>query len=204
MIAATINGKKVAFPASWAEVTVDQFFKIRSIDPGKEQAQVICEVLDILTGIPASTWYDMEANQVSTDTILGLIEFIKEPIQWEGLEVPKEVVLNGKTCKVPKDLELKTYGQAVLFESKVLPVVLDKGELTDVLKTALAIYLQPIYTGEKFDGEKLEEMEEVVGALPIYTAFPVANFFFRKYLRSLVKKGLVYDEALAPKNTKPV
>jgi hypothetical protein len=204
MITATINGKKVAFPASWAEVTVNQFFNIRSIDPKKEQAQVIFEVLDILTGIPASTWYDMEANQVSTDTILGLIEFIKEPIEWEGLEVPKEVVLNGKTCKVPKDLELKTYGQAVLFESKILPVVLDKGELTDVLKTALAIYLQPIYTGEKFDGEKLEEMEEVVGALPIYTAFPVANFFFRKYLRSLVKKGLVYDEALAPKNTKPV
>ena len=204
MIAATINSKKVSFPASWAEVTVDQFYRIRSIDPKKEQALVICEVLEILTGIPAATWYDMEAREDDTNTILGLIEFIKDPIEWEGLEVPKEVTLGGKLCKVPKDLSLKTYGQAVLFESKVLPVVLEKGELTDVLKTALAIYLQPIYTGEKFDGEKLEDMEEVVGAMPIYTAFPVANFFFRKYLRSLLKKGIVYDEVQALKSTKRV
>lgn len=204
MITATINGKTVNFPASWSEVTVDQFFKIRSIDPAKEQAQVICEVLEILTGIPASTWYDMDAKEADTNVILSLIEFIKEPIEWQGLEVPKEVTLGGKVCKVPKDLHLKTYGQAVLFESKILPVVLEKGDFTDVLRTALAIYLQPVYTGEKFDGERLEETEALVGALPIYTAFPVANFFFRKFLRSLIKKGILYDEAQAPKNTKRV
>lgn len=204
MLTVEINDVKYEFPVGWHEITLDQFLVIKDLDKLSDDADKICKTLEMLTGISAQTWFNMEATAIDSEAILQLISWMQDPIDWEAVPPPTEIEIDGKKYSVPKELEMQTYGQMLMFDSKVLPEVSRTGSLVDVLKTALAIYMQPVLTGEKFNGEKLSETEIVVGKMSIYEALPLANFFFSKYFDLLKKKTELSNESQLSKKLRQV
>lgn len=203
MLNLTINNKPIQFPTSWAEVTVRQFFAIKNIDPNDKQYNAVCKMLEVFTGIKAAEWFDMEATEVDTNTILLLLEFCKDPINWESLKKPESITVQGKEIKIPTDISLSTYGQIVVFDTTVIPKVHESGNIIDVVHTAVAIFIQPLITGKKFDGNKLSETESMVLDLPIYQVFPLASFFLREYFSYLIKSESSSIEHQLVRKSKP-
>lgn len=203
MIEAKINGMPVSFPAGWSEVTVGQFLALRNIDATLDSARTFSKILEIFTAIPAQTWYDMEATESHTEELFDLVAFTREKIDFNALACPEKITIDGKEYDVPKELRLSTYGQVTVFESKVFPLVTDKGDLLDAIPSALAIIFQPLITGKKFDGDTLNETEKLIHALPILVAYPVASFFLKQYFQSLTKRSELSPTIQPEKNSKP-
>lgn len=189
MYTANINGITVDFPQSWSEVTVSQFLAIRSMPEHSEPYFVLCKALEIFSGIPAKEWFDMPAEAIDNEEVYDLIGFTREKIDFSALKMKDTVTIAGVEHKVPRDLTLQTYGQVTVFESKVIPIAQSTGDFVDAIPTALAIFLQPLITGKKFDADKLSETENMIGEMLLFDAFPVAAFFLRKYVASLRMKN---------------
>lgn len=184
-----INGKNFLFPESWHEITVAQLIALRAMEQNAPLAKQICEALAILSGTKANEWFDMDADTDTHDTIFDLLAWTKQEIDWQKLPVPKVLTIGDRAIDIPQDLTLKTYGQVTVFESLVFPTVEKTGDLTDAIPVALAIYLQPLITGSKFDADKLGDTIADINKLRACEAFPVANFFLKKYLQSMLKKS---------------
>lgn len=187
MLNVLINGKSIAFPTSWADVSVRQFNEIKKIDVADERYNSICKMLEIFTGISATEWFEMEASEVDTNTILLMLEFCKDPIQWDSLKAPESIKIGGKDITIPKDINMSTYGQIVVFDTKVIPLIHSEGSISSVVHSAVAIFLQPLITGKKFNADLLAETENQILDLPIYQVFPLASFFLRRYFSYLIE-----------------
>lgn len=199
-----INDCKYEFPVGWHEVTLDQFNVIKDLDKEPDMAMKICKTLEMLTGVAAREWFEMKASEVDSEGILQLIAWMQEPIDWEEIPPPAEVEIDGVKYVVPQKLEMETYGQMLMFDSRVLPEVTKTGSLVNVLKPALAIYLQPVITGKKFDADQLSETEATVGRMSIYDALPLANFFFSRYFDLLRRKTELSNESTLTRRLRQV
>lgn len=184
-----INGRVFNFPESWQEITVAQLIALRAMEQSAPLAKQICTALAILSNTTEADWFEMDADADAQDTIYDLLAWTKTKIDWQNLPIPQTLTIGDKAVDIPQDLTLKTYGQVTVFESLVFPVVEKTGDLTDAIPTALAIYLQPLCTGSKFDADTLGDTIAEINKLRASEAFPVANFFLKKYLQSMLKKS---------------
>lgn len=178
-----LAGQKADIPCGYHELSLGQFIDLSALADHSD----ICAVLEIFTGVKKKVWNDADLNSLSVALLNEALSWVSKKVEWNKLPVPQKVTLKGKEVTVPKKLETKTFGQRSAFDRFItnnIKVDMDgNGTLTPELMTdAIAIYLQPEYTGEKFNPDKLGEMKEIVDALPVTEAVPLATFFLRQLI----------------------
>jgi len=164
MIYFNFDDTRVGLPESWEEVTVDMFINPLFL------AGDSLGLLSALSGIPkeklANTTEDLNPyfNKCA--------KFIKaNPQGWRG-EWDETITILEKTCTIPTDIELKMYGQKVMYGQALTK----HDNIYAAMPEAIAIYLAPQIYGEDWY-EKIDELAEEVKKLPITKIFSIADFF---------------------------
>ena len=180
----TINEIKVSLPGGWGEITVDQFLKLKEVATNPD----ILTQLSILSNTDKQLWFDSDIETKYFETILEAIEWAATPPDIESFIMPPVYQLGEKILVIPKDLTLKTLGQKVTFEQMILSksILVDDKPACDisVICEAVAIYLQPLYTGAKFDPEKLDEVVSLVRQTLFCDVYGIATFFLTQLFPS--------------------
>jgi len=178
-ITLTTHEKKklqVLYPTTWDEITLGQFVMLE----GKKLDAL--ERFSIMTGVDIEI-FDNSRKKDLEDLVYSATYFLTNPPDWKNLSVPDKIVVKGKVIKVPTDLGQETVGQSIMFKQ----VAVESEVLIDLIPKFLAIYLQPLIFGGKFDRTKLEETEELLNEQPALSMYAIANFFLikPKLLRSI-------------------
>lgn len=185
MIPIKINDINTLIPTNWHEVTISQFIELLKADK-------FIKKLSILTGID---YHDiMNADDVDLDQkLLPFLDYLTKPTDYEAWKVPEyistSVYPGARKIKVPKDLDMETFGQKITYQQMEQAEInkqrtLNPGEdmdFTTLIIPVLAVYFQPLYHEEKFNDDKVDDFMEVVAKIPCDEAWPTAFFLFRKY-----------------------
>lgn len=158
-------------PTAWSEVTVRQFYRIRN-----EYKKDVLVLYSILLGctverLETCKQFDLHAQ------LKPCFEFLDTE-----LKPSKSGTINiaGKERPVPKDLAQYSYAQYLRLYERMAKVSETTGSTVDCIPFAVAVYFQPLVSGEKYSTEKAERFaEEVVGDCPITEAASVGNFFLK-------------------------
>lgn len=152
-----------SLPSNWKEITLGQFLAIRNLlkDGG---APDIFTQLSILSSVEREFFFHSEMPEERFEEFISAIAWMGEAPDYSTFTKPELYEIGNKALVIPDDLTLKTLGQKYAFETKVLPVsvVVEETPMCDidVMDMAVAIYLQPLYTGEKFNLETIDETIE--------------------------------------------
>jgi hypothetical protein len=159
------DGKEVEAPTSWDEVTVGHFVKPEFLSGSS------LKLMAALSGIPTSKLANA-TEQVAKEFEKTVSFLKKNPLGWRGAGVPETIEFLGVTCKVPKNIEMRSFGQKTMLADAIL-----KSKFTyDAIPDAIAIYFGPqVYKSDWF--ERMDELKEEAKKLPIANVFPIADFF---------------------------
>ena len=158
---------KASIPSSWEEVDVALWLKLDKLKAGDP-----VNVFSLLTG------FDFEALEQSKDEriegkIYEATAWVYDAPEWDKLPPLAELVIEGKPYQVPQDLDQCTLGQKVLINQAIAR----SEDTLNLLVEIVAIYMQPVYYGGKFDREKLPDMRSKLLALPCIDVVAVGYFF---------------------------
>jgi len=187
-------------PTSWDEVTLHQL-----IDFWNNKDKGISFVLESFSGIPAKTWNAAPVEDVTND-IMPHLKWIGEVPDFANLKCPEYVTIMGKKIKVPKDLDLKSFGQKIMFEQIVKQNINEAGDLdmVKVIPDALAIYFEPLFAEKDFDDERIEDFKVLMSrGMSGLEGYAVGSFFLMNYygLKLSKRKNLILN--LTQNNLQP-
>jgi len=161
----------VEAPDCWEDVTVEMFCNPYFL------TRDAVGILSVLTGIEKHVL--MNTRERLDDSLAKMIKFIADdPYGYQKLK-RKPIVINGITCKIPKDIELERLGQRIMFASVMLKHTYKYEGIAEVV----AIYLIPeLNKNEKYpDGEfndnMMPDVTDQVKKLRIVDVYPAADFF---------------------------
>jgi hypothetical protein len=185
MLPIKLNNIACNFPTEVSEITLKQFFTLR-------KAKGLLDEICALTGIDRQTIQnfrdraDLEKCQMLLNTI-----GTKLAKGFNGVILPKQISIAGKTIKVPKNLKLEPVGAFIAVHNLITEEHERCAEQntnfdpTDIVPQVLAHYFWLPYMGEGtlYSDERIEDEAylEKINTIPITEAIPIANFFFRKY-----------------------
>lgn len=176
----TTKGKmRLSSPSSWEEVSLGQLVAI------EKSSKDVVEVFSILSGV------DFEIIEESTDDKLldqlyAVTHFIFTAPDWDKLPIPKTLLIGEKIITPPEDIGNETLGQKILFDQALM----DSKKTVEIIPMILAIYLQPVISGEKFDRLKIPETLELLNQQPAILMYPLAGFFLNKP-KNLQRFGMI-------------
>jgi hypothetical protein len=177
-----LGSKQANIPSGYHELTLGQFVELSTLT----DLQDVCLILQALTGVSAQDWNDAELNALNIALLNNALIWLHEKAGFDKWPVPDNITINGKACEVPKRIEIKTLGQKAAFDRYITNEVSVDGGQTILtprhMVKAIAIYMQPEYTGQKFNPDELDKMEGYVKGLSVMEAVPLATFFLRKLL----------------------
>lgn len=173
------NKKKKAdayLPTKWEDITLSQFIEI-SNGVGTQ-----FRMLEILTGIDRIIWGKVVTKDID-QKLAPVLSFLSQPKKMNKLKLPIWLdVGNEFNYRVPSDLDLETFGQRALLQEKMVDTVIrQKKNVIEIMPYALALYFQPLMDGEDFNEQRANELVEQMGAINCIDAYPIANFFLKKY-----------------------
>lgn len=184
MVEIKLNGKPVNFPTQAADLTLKQFFELRTCATPIEE---VCA----LTGLDKNTVSNFK-DLNTLKTAVGLMTVLGNDMKkgFGGGPIPKQVFIGGKFVSVPKDLKIQPVGawmnvhQLLAEQSQVNTKAGKPDDFTDCIPKALAHYFYtPYHKGvdySEIEAEGPEWMEQIL-KLPVNVAIPIANYFFLKF-----------------------
>lgn len=157
----------------WGDVTVKQFTEVVNRD------MTVSQLLSVFTGITEDeiNIYDQDAL---TKVIYPLFIWINESIDMSTTTMPDTLLINGKRIKIPKDIAQESAGQNWLLQ-QLMSSCSDESYYP-IIADVVAVMLQPLITGEKFNDRRHEEIKEIINYLRIVDVLPVAAFFLNRQL----------------------
>lgn len=191
----TLADKQIEIPSAWHELTVEHFVKIRAL----ENITDAFSLLSVLTGTSDKQWKELDLDEFNYSQLMAAVEWIwKEPTpKFAELPMPDVLPFGDKFLVIPKDLNLKTFQQRYDFEQAVFPCIEKTGDIVDVLPKLIAIYLQPLYTGEKYNGDDLDPFIAMANGIKALDAYPVGSFFLKQFLGLIKPKPQALKESVA-------
>jgi len=162
-------------PTAWEELTLQQSFDLEGLIDR-------LEMYSIITKIPLK---ELDALKGDEMAVYSATQFLTNPPDWAKLPKPKAVFINGKRCRIPK-IAKETLGQKVIISS----LIASEKDLHVLIPKIVAVYLQPVYSGGKFDRDKLKEVEKYLLDSSCVEVYAAAWFFFLKSI-NLKKFGIL-------------
>jgi len=173
-----INGEKKEVPCCYAELTTKQYQRIVSewdFEKPIEDRDFFA-LFNIITDNQFTHFENTPENEVTVWNVVRWI--VEEPFQFSK-ELPKVLVINGKIIDIPKDIRALSIGQNIMLKQ-----TLSKSKVMEAnLAEAVAIYIQPLYDGKKFNGERAKELIKEIEQLPAHIVYPIGFFLFKNVLK---------------------
>lgn len=199
--------QEINFPTGYHELTFGQLLRLRLDFTGD-----VGQLLEILTNIPRAIWMGLPENQYGK--IMGFLQWIADSLmKWEELPLPASLTINGQAYTVPKDLGFESFGQKIVLEAKLTPIIgsmfkpgakagniktpadvqraaqlKNNSALISLMPYAVAVYFQPKVDGVAFDETKVLAVEQMVLNSRAVEVYPIGAFFIRNLL-GLRKSG---------------
>jgi hypothetical protein len=206
IVQTTKGNKAIKCPESWDEITLMQYQRLVT----EWDAKDLVKLFSILCGMD----YKILSNTHSLTLEEALLEstrFIYEqPQSFKDSDIPKTITINGREIKIPKRLTGLSIGQSILVRQR-----LDSAKVyEECMSYAIAIYLQPAFDGDDFNGDRAIELEEDVKLMPITQTYSLGFFLLKplmkygssgwkkaslsiiRYLGASVKRGLTWPKRL--------
>ena len=183
MLEFTIEDKTFSLPVSWEQVTVGQYLNIQAIEGQHYNQKLKALILEAVSGIPYETICKCSLSQI--ENMNSVLQFIQSPPEFKEWKLPDTYKLNGKDVEIPKDLKTESLGQRIAFEQIIFPAITATGDIVTVMDKAVAIYIQPTFTGTPFDEKEYAKVIPLVRESLLIEAHPIASFFFREFKASL-------------------
>jgi len=163
-----LNGLDKDFPTCYEEMTARQYELIVPEFAKDLDQRDHFKIFQILAGTDYKDFHATAENEV---TIWNAIRWLYEQ-PFEFGEVPKVVRIKERTVSIPKDITKLSIGQNIHLKQ----ILGESKYLEENICAACAIYLQPLYDGDKFDFEKAMELKEEVEKMPAYIVRPIGFF----------------------------
>ena len=177
------NDKKlrVTAPHSWTELNVKQLLDIENEDL---QRNGLTRLFSIICGL------DFASLTNSTDReIMGRIDevcaFVKVPPVWESITCPTHIEIGFKAYKINKNIGKLMHGQIEL----IMEMGKDDINLLEMMPKIVAIIMQPSIDEGAYDGQRVEEIEQVILKSPALQVYGMSAFFFEK-LQNILSTGM--------------
>ena len=183
MAVVKINGTEYKIPASWDDINVRQFLKLKKLEEYDD-----IKFLSIMLDVEKSVIENCDNEDLDLLVYPHLSWYMEKSIidVVVAAEQKEQIQLGDKTIKVPKDIMLKKFVQKVLMEQ-----IIEKTEDPfDALGDICAIYLyNEYYEGEEVDADKVWKFrDEFILTAPILIMYPIGTFFLKKLKESTSKK----------------
>lgn len=193
----TYKTKEFSFevPNSYADITVETWKFIQ--DNVKDQMAIACR----LTGLTT-----VQLSQINVDKIVDNLNFLAlQPIDSVEDSIDMIIlkkIIKGETedttvevpCILPADFCTKSWGQKIIAFS-----ALEKGNVLRML----SCYVQPLYDGEKFDVDRLDEIEKKFASIDVETVYGAVKFLLDQitkrveYEKKVIVSTITHEQILA-------
>lgn len=140
---------------------------------------------------------DDQMQQIATH-----MEFEREPLDMTTLLVPNAIkffkrnrngdLINFQSIRIPKFIDEEAVGKKIFFKRDVILYWHEHKDIVPVLHKAIAIYFQTDimpapHPDKPFNGNFVTKFEDMCLDCLFVEAFPVANFFLKKSISSMLK-----------------
>lgn len=174
-------------PNSYADISMETLHFIT------ENIEDQYAVAKRLTGLSIDQLNLIDINQITSNLDffqvppLDAVEEILDSVMLHKLvehkEPKKPKVKIDIHCALPVDYCAESWGQKIVaFDA------LEKGNITRVL----SCYVQPVYDNDKFDVERLEEVEQLLSKLDVETIYSAVKFLLDQFTaRAVYEKKVI-------------
>ena len=167
----SVNGNKINMPSCYEELTTKQWERIISewdMDKPIEERDFF-KLFNILAGTDFKALEPTDENEV---TVWNAVRWIVEQPFTFSEQLPKVLEIEGKIIQIPTKINRLSIGQNIYLKQ----LIANSKYLEQNISYAVAIYLQPIYDGSKFDSERAKELKMLIEQLPAYLIRPIGFF----------------------------
>lgn len=196
---------KVTVPTSWEDVSIKQFIEIAKVpELGFDEWDSQLKVLEILTGVSDSVYYDMPL--VELKLILNKTSFINSKPEYKGIK--HRIKLAGQRYQINYEPKSLTYGEYVDLQEYI------KDGTNKNLHKIIAIYLHPVnifgrkvkkYYKKNHAGQLVQTLESrernanlIYEHMKMSDVWPMTSFFLNLW-GGLIKATRAYLEKTSKK-----
>jgi hypothetical protein len=162
-----INNEAINMPTSWAEVSLSQFKELK-------EAKSDIDICGILSGIePERLKRAKDIEGFNRLLIAG--EFVKEPPKISKKKSLESISFEGNTFSLIEltEIEIGQYNDIRHLAS-------NGGDELEQFAVIMAIYLQPITSGENYSYSSAKELIAKVWQMPALEVIASVNFFLER------------------------
>jgi hypothetical protein len=184
MVTIKINNHEYNIPTSWSEVTLRQYINLATYVDDINHIRL----LSIFTGID----YDVLANFPCDDFQIKVIpemDFLKEELNVLTIKRAKVLHIGEFVFDVILDPSKERLGQKLFMQQITENAVANHYPHYSLVAPIIANYYAPFsHPSNKWDERHIKQFEELVLDMPLFEAYPEADFFLSGYLTYSRKK----------------
>lgn len=185
----SINGKRHEIPSCFEELTTKQWELLVPEFAKDVDARDHFKMFQILSGTEFNDFHATAENEV---TIWNCIRWLYEQ-EFKFSEVPKVLQVNSRLITIPKKMDALSIGQNIHLRQLLNGANYQDEKISD----AVAIYLQPLYYGKKFNYERAMEFKADIEKMPAYLIRPIGFFLFKSVSGSGRKRTSLWQKTLS-------
>jgi hypothetical protein len=173
MITVRLDGHKIPCPSCYEELKTGVYQ--RAISEWEHEKPLIERDFFKLFSILTETDFNIVPSVENEQTIWNAVHwFITSPFRFSSV-LPKVLMIEEKIVDVPRKV-----GSLAIEQNILLRQTIEKCRYAEEsISMAVAICLQPVYHGGRFDYTKVGELEKIIRDMPIYLTHPVGFFFLQ-------------------------
>jgi hypothetical protein len=178
-----VNGEPKDCSICWEETKTKHFQTLMDA-PHLDELKAFAILLD--------TEFDelaQDRSEMLTGELYPCVAYVfNQPQEFRDAKHDRFITLRGKRIELPAKLEALTVEQNMyLFRC----LYQDKRPLETLISTAIAVYLQPLVMGGKFNFDEAMKLKAEIEEMPIGATFPI-GFFYLSKLNNYGTSGLLY------------
>ncbi|MEY4931159.1 MAG: hypothetical protein RI909_1883 [Bacteroidota bacterium] len=168
----TLNGERKEMASSWMELSTKHYERlVPELSKPVEQRDYF-KIFQILTDTDFKGYEPTLENEV---TIWNAMKWIVEEQFQFSEALPKVLSFKDQIITIPNKIKALSIGQNIALKQ-----LLERSKFMDEsISSAVAIYLQPLIDGTKFNSDRVSEIKKEVESMPVYLIRPIGFFLFK-------------------------
>jgi len=196
MVPFKIGNVAFELPASYGELTFRQFYALQKSDGNN------LNEFAILSGLEKSFLEQCEDLELDY-RVAQCLSFFQDKFDCNEYLVPDYITISGKRYKTPGGIGINTFGQKLALVQAITEAEKAGGNEIDCYPFVIALYMQPVVTGQKYNADLVEKLIPEVMECKLAEAWPLAGFFLSNYARYLRESAKNYPTPQPRKSLGP-